>query len=55
MAKIYDNGIYREITEKDLLQDTNVETTPTVEERLFAIESAIVDLAIQTMEVPNND
>lgn len=29
MAKIYDNGIYREITEKDLLQATNVETTPT--------------------------
>lgn len=29
MAKIYDNGIYREITEKDLLQETNVETTPT--------------------------
>ena len=29
MAKIYDNGIYREITEKDLLQATDVETTPT--------------------------
>lgn len=50
MAKIYDNGIYREITEKDLLQ-TDVETTPTLEERLYALESAIADLSLQTMGV----
>ena len=29
MSKIYDNGIYREITEKDLLQAPNAETIPT--------------------------
>ena len=26
---MYDNGIYREVTEKDLLQSTVVEKTPT--------------------------
>lgn len=51
MAKMYDNGIYREITEKDLLQATNVETTPTLEERLYALENAVADLSLQTMGV----
>ena len=56
MAKIYENGIYREITNEDLPQmPENIEATPTVEERLFALESAVVDLAMQTMEVSNND
>ena len=56
MAKIYENGIYREITNEDLPQKPeSIEATPTLEERLFALESAVVDLAIQTMEVSNND
>ena len=56
MAKVYENGVCREMTNEDLLQvSENAETTPTVEERLFALESAVVDLAMQTMGVDTND
>lgn len=56
MAKVYENGVCREMTNEDLLQlpeETNA--IPTVEERLFALESAVVDLAMQTMGVDTND
>ena len=58
--RIYEDGIYRDLTEEEInafeetsTNDTNVE--PTVEERIYSLESAISDLAIMLMGGMDND
>ena len=42
--KVLDNGIYRDATEKDIKEEQveHIEHTPTTEERLEALESAML-------------
>lgn len=59
MARICENGIYRDMTAEELEKEVGVttETLPMITEadRLSALESAVADIAMMLMGVASSD
>ena len=59
MKKILRNGVIIELTDEEFekqypVQEISETIAPSIEERVAALESAIVDLALNNTEVVNN-
>ena len=59
MKKILRNGVVIELTDEEFekqypVQEISETIVPSIEERVAALESAIVDLALNNTEVVNN-
>lgn len=59
MKKVLINGVVTTLTDEEFeeqyaIPDNDVPTAPPLEKRVAALESALVDLALNNLEVVNN-